>query len=122
MFVISLLCNKLLGVETMYMIQLAYYTLIPINIMNSPFILSQRSLKYVSGWNPLFDSLSSSQPILENYSSLGIKSNFFTNLNLMFFPLFLFPIIFGILYVMSQKTNHYRIKPLLITLRMAFLL
>lgn len=105
----------------MYMIQLAYYSLIPIGILNSVSILSEKSMKYVSGWNPLFGS-STQAAIPNNYSMLSIKSNFLSNLNLMLMPVFLFLIVSLCLYIAHKKSNHYSFKPRLFILSLSFLL
>ena len=78
-------------------------------------------MKYVSGWNPLFSSLTQTT-IPKNYSTLSIQSNFMSNLNLMLFPLLIFPIVSLFLYIVYKKSNHYRKKPLFLILSLSFLL
>lgn len=69
-------------------------------------------MKFISGINPFFEKLSS-KILSFNLQILGLKANFFSNLNLMLF-LVVIPIIVAIsLLVAHEKNNHYKVKPAL---------
>lgn len=120
-FVISLICQKMPGVETIYLIQLAYYSLIPINIYDSTYLIGFTGMRYVSGWNPFFSNLSFSS-LIRNFSGLKFKSNFFSNVNLMIFPLPIIILLSAIVMILAKKNNHYKAKPRLKRYGRAFLL
>lgn len=85
-------CNKLYGVELVYVIQLGYYSLIPINVYCPPFF-GLEGLKYSNGYNPFFQNLKQAY-IASNYVSLGLNSDFLSNVNLMLLPLSLLPLLY----------------------------
>jgi hypothetical protein len=61
------------------------------------------SIKYVSGYNPLFSDLKQT-PLHHSLGSLDIKSNFISNVNLMVYILILCPVIYLILTYFGNKS------------------
>lgn len=109
-FVVSfIVCQKMVGVETIFLIQLAYYSFIPVGLYCKPFA-SFNIMKYVSGINFLFKGLESIT-ISNNYESMGISSNFISNVNFMILPLILCPIMYFPLVIISKRSVSYKVKP-----------
>ena len=93
----------------MYIIQLGYYTLIPINSFCPPFSGLAR-LRYSTGFNIVFANLQEAY-IPSNYVGLGIHSNFLNNVNFMLLPLFLLPLLYFPLRRIGQKSNDCQTRP-----------
>jgi hypothetical protein len=72
------------------MIQMTYYSLIPINNDCPPYS-GLRGFRYSTGYN-IVTSINSSNNI--HYSALLIQSNFFNNINLMLSFILLVPILY----------------------------
>ena len=121
LFAASLLCTKIIGAETIYTLHLSYYCLIPLGVMNTPFLLGFTAVKHISGWNPLFSGMQQT-PVALNYSVLGIRSNFLSNVNLMLLPLVICPVLSPFLYLASTRSKSFRGKPRLVRSCKAFLL
>ena len=92
----------------MFLIQVAYYSLIPINMSCYPFN-GMEGLKYISGATPII--IVNPQLISSNYSSLGIQSNFFTNVNILMIPLFIVPFISFLLIRKGERSEDCHEKP-----------
>ena len=120
-FVISLLCTKMVGVETMYVIQLSFYCLLPVGAYSSAYLFGLTGMKYVSGYNLFFQYLPQTE-ISNHYSALGVQSNFLSNVNLMMTPLAVCLFLALILHVVGTKSRHYKTKPRLLRYCRAFLL
>ena len=119
-FTLSLFtCNKMYGLELMSVIQLGYYSLIPINVFCLPFS-SLSALRLSSGFNPLFQSLQQT-PISMNYDSLDIRSNFLTNVNLMLLPLFVLPFCYFPLKYIGGRSQDCKTRPRCLKYSKAFL-
>lgn len=119
MFAVSVVfMNKLAGVEMMFLIQFAFYSMINIQL-NCPY-LGLGKMKYVSGYNPLFSSLNQ-QNIPFRMKDLGIQSNFLSNVNVMMFIIVICPVVFAILMYMGKKSDCYKKKPRYIKYGKAFL-
>lgn len=109
LFVVAVLfMNKLAGVEMMFLIQFAYYSLIIIGVY-CPYV-GLANMKYVSGYNPLFSDIQQ-QTTKYNLSDLGIRSNFLSNVNVMIFVLGVCPVLFGVLTLLGNKSECYKMKP-----------
>lgn len=105
-------CQKMFGIEMMYIIQLGYYSLIPINIFCSPFD-GLRGLKYSSGATTDIGNILNLEqaPIPSNYSSMGILSNFISNVNVVMVILVIVPLFYFPLKYIGNRSTHYRTKP-----------
>ena len=112
---------KMPGIETMYLIQFTFYSMIPIGISQSNAFMGFTSMKMVSGWNPLFQDLDQSK-ILSNYSLLFLRSNFLSNTNLMILLPLVFVILSLICYLLSKTTKDYKLQPRIFKLSKSFLL
>jgi hypothetical protein len=67
-------------------------------------------MKYVSGINMKFDNLVETKiPLI--YSNLSLRSNFLSNMNIMYLPVFICPLMFGILYIAFHYNQSYKHKP-----------
>ena len=121
LFGISLVCMKLSGVETMYLVQFVFYSMIPIGVSKSNTFMGFASMKHVSGWNTLFQSLTQYK-VLSNYSLLSLSSNFLSNVNLMLMSPLIFVFLAGICYLLSKATKDYKLQPRLLKLTKACLL
>lgn len=118
-FGISLLCTKLIGIEMISLIQLTFYSLIPVSIFN-PAFNGLYKMVFVSGVNlPLKDL--QQVPISSNYSNLNLNSNFLTNINIMLVPFAMCPLVSGVLYLGSKFSNSYKWRPRLKQYAMASL-
>jgi hypothetical protein len=83
--------------------------LIPIDVCCNPFA-NLKALRYINGYNPFFQNVQ--QILLEyNYQSLGIQSNFLSNINLMLLPIFVSPLFFLPLYLIGKKSKDYKTSP-----------
>ena len=80
LFLVGLSCAKLIAVETIFVIQLTFYCLIPTGPIN-PTFQALTNMRYVSGINPFFSNLPQAE-ISSNLALLGIESNFLSNVNL----------------------------------------
>lgn len=88
------------GVELIYLVQLGYYSLIPLNVICDPFSGLQ-GLIYSSGVTPIFSMLEQ-KAIPGNYESLKISSNFLANVNILLAPIFITPFIY---FFMKSKAD-----------------
>lgn len=100
------------GVELMYLIQFSYYSLIAIDAYCIP-LRGLTGLRYSSGAFSIIDTLQQSV-ILSNYSSLGIKSNFFSNVNILLVPVLVLPILYLPFKIRGDKNTNPRVKPRLL--------
>ena len=91
------------------MIQLAYYSLIPIDIYCDPF-RRLTGLKYSSGLTPLPYDLPQNF-ILFNYSIMGLKFNFLSNVNFLLMPLIIVPLLSYPIIKIGNKSNDPHTKP-----------
>lgn len=113
-------CQKMIAVEMMFALQFAYISFIPAGIECPPF-LNFKYLKYSFGWNDIpFDVLQTT--INYNYSEIGIKSNFISNVNAMMFIILICPLVYGILTILGRYATHYSTKPRLIAYGKTFLM
>ena len=120
-FVYACFCNnKLLGVETIFLVHLTYFSLIPIGLYCRPFVGLQY-LRYSNGFDPFFQNAVQAN-ILVNYSNLGIKSNFLSNINLMMILLPFSLILYFILTFIGKNNNSYKYRPRLMKYGKSFLL
>ena len=79
-------CKKIQGIELMFLIQVTYYSLIPLDVPLYPFNLLS-SLRYSTGAVPMeFGDNSLSIPL--KYSILNIQPNFLSNVSLSLIPVF----------------------------------
>lgn len=108
-FVFSLLATKLVGIEMMSLIQLAFYSQIPLNTINQVFLGLSR-MQYVSGYNMKFPALKEAS-LSFTLKTMGFSSNFMSNINIMLFPLVVCPAMFGILLLGSKMSKSYKHKP-----------
>jgi hypothetical protein len=90
-------------------IQLTFYSLIPIGPL-TPFFSGLYKMKYVSGINMKFENLVETK-IPSIYSNLSLNSNFLSNINIMYIPILICPLMFGILFVASHHNKSYKHKP-----------
>lgn len=104
-------CSKLLAVETIFLIQFAYCSMMPIGL-DCPYE-SLSSMKYVNGFNPLFKSLKQAAIPL-SYQDMGFESNFISNVNLMLVFLVLCPFLYLILTYYGNKSDCYKKRPRLL--------
>lgn len=109
------------GVETMYLIQLGFYSMIPIGMYRSTSFMSLAGMRYASGWNPLFSELSIIK-ISNNYSLLYFQADFISNVNLMVIAILVCPIVAFALYFLSKASNNYKHKPRFLKYSKSFLL
>ena len=112
--------QKIHGVELMFTIQFAYFSLAPV-VVNCPPFSSFGTLRYSLGWNTLPFQLYQTS-ISSNYSALGIQSNFVSNVNFMVLPLVVCPLVYLLLAAAGKHSTHYRTKPRLLIYGKAFLL
>lgn len=91
------------------MIQLTFFCQISLNTVHIIFY-GFSNMKYSNGYNIKFQSLPQ-LPMTQNYSALGISSNFLTNINIMLIPALICPILFGLLYFCSKISKSYKYKP-----------
>ena len=80
------------GIELIFIVHLAYYSLIPIKVSCVPFS-GLKALRYASGATPFLSMLSETK-IIKNYSSLGISSNFLMNVNILLVLLLIIPLVY----------------------------
>lgn len=118
-FVVSLFTVKLIGIEMVSLIQLTFYSLIPLDTISVMF-KGLYEMAYVSGFNLNLQGLKE-VPVSFHYSNLNLKSNFLSNFNAMLAPILLCPVIFLILRLASSQSNSYKFKPRLKKYSMAFL-
>lgn len=102
-------CKKMLAIELIYLVQLAFYSLIPIGIFCDPF-RGLEGLKYSSGITSLFSNLPSTY-LPSNFSSMGISSNFLSNVNILMLPLLILPLFYYPLTHIGNKSNNIHTKP-----------
>ena len=105
-------CRKMYGIELMFVIQLAFFSLIPINVKCPPF-RGLKGLMYASGMTPIFTNLDQ-KPLAINYESLGILPNFLTNVNILLLPLFVVPFIYFPLKLRGLKSKDPHMNPCLL--------
>lgn len=111
-FLYAVICsNKLLALETIFIIQLAYYSMIPIGFNCTNIEIT--SLKYITGVNPFFSHLQQNS-IPQVFKDMGLKSNFLSNVNLMLAFLPICPLLYVILMFFAKRSQCYRTKPRLI--------
>ena len=103
----------------MFALQFAFISLIPIGVYCPPFT-SLSVLRYSFGWNNIPFGLPQTY-INVFYSTLGIQSNFASNVNCMMFPLALCPIIYLILTLLGRSNSNCHTKPRLLTYGKSFL-
>ena len=104
----------------MFAFQFAYLSSMPVGVFCPPFT-SLGVWRYSFGWNGLLFQLSQT-PIDSNYSALGIKSSFLSNINFMMLFLVVCPIISAIMSIAGKHSTHYKTKPKLLGYGKSFLL
>ena len=102
----------------MFSIQFAFYSMIIIGI-NCPYS-GLATIQYVSGYNHFFSSLTQFQ-VSYVLNSLGIQSNFISNVNLMVYILAICPIGYLILTCLGNRSQSYKPKPRLLKYGKSFL-
>lgn len=78
-------------------------------------------MKHVSGWNFMFQSLSTN-PISYLYFAMGIKSNFLSNVNFMAILVAVGPVMWAVLTVAGRVSQSYKTRPRLLRQAKIFLL
>ena len=109
--------NKLAGIEMIFLIQFAYYSMISIGL-NCPYV-GVKEMKYVRGYNPLFQGMDTRKISFE-LRDLGISSAFLANVNCMVMVLGVCPVMFAVLMWLGRRSECYRKKPRYIRYGKAF--
>lgn len=100
-FVLGLFGNKLIAVEMISVIQIAFYSLVSVPNPNSS-MLGLMSMQYVSGY---YCSLNEESLLPNRYSNIGLSSNFLNDFNVMIASFLLCPILGFGLYIGSKKSK-----------------
>ena len=120
-FVLGVLCcQKIHVVETMFMLQFAFVSYLPMDNYCPPFD-QLKPLRYAFGWNGLNFGVSQAA-IPSFYSSLGYKANFLSNVNFMLLFVAVCPLISPVFFILGKKSRGYRAKPRLLALANSLLL
>ena len=93
----------------MYLIQLAFFSLIPINIYCYPF-KGLEGLRYASGITNIFPGLDQIY-LSSNFSSMGIQSNFLSNTNILLIPLLIVPLFAYPILKYGRKSKNIHTRP-----------
>ena len=109
--------NKLAGVEMIFLIQFAYYSMISIGL-NCPYV-GVKEMKYIRGYNPLFQGMDTRKISFE-LRDLGISSAFLANVNCMVMVLGVCPVMFAVLMTLGKRSECYKKKPRYIRYGKAF--